>query len=82
MAVGDITTLKQLFELIRSNLVPHGVSPDVQPVFRDFRAGDVRHSLADTSKANRLLSYTPTHRIEDGISSAIGWYVSNLARMQ
>lgn len=80
MAVGDRTTLTQLFELILSNLVPHGVSPDVQPVYRDFRAGDVMHSLADTSKANRLIGYTPTHRIADGIRSAIGWYVSHLAR--
>lgn len=82
MAVGDRTTLKQLFELIRSNLEPHGVSPAVQPEFRDFRAGDVRHSLADTSKANRLLGYAPTHRIADGIRSATDWYVNHQALLQ
>lgn len=77
MAVGDRTTLKQLFELIRDNLVSHGVSATVQPVHRDFRAGDVRHSLADTSKAHRLLGYVPTHRIADGVKTATDWYVAN-----
>jgi UDP-N-acetylglucosamine 4-epimerase len=77
MAVGDRTTLKQLFGLIRDNLVPHGVSPTVEPEYRDFRAGDVRHSLADVSKAHRLLGYEPTHRIADGIQSATRWYVDH-----
>ena len=76
MAVGDRTTLKQLFQLIRDNLVPHGVSPTVEPEYRDFRAGDVRHSLADVSKAHLLLGYEPTHRIADGIQAATRWYVS------
>jgi UDP-N-acetylglucosamine 4-epimerase len=82
MAVGDRTTLKQLFGLIRDNLVPHGVSPSVEPEYRDFRAGDVRHSLADVSKAHRLLGYEPTHRIADGIQAATRWYVDNQDLMQ
>lgn len=77
MAVGDRTTLKQLFTLLRDNLVPFGVTASAKPVYRDFRAGDVRHSLADTSKANRLLGYAPTHRIADGIRSATDWYVNH-----
>jgi UDP-N-acetylglucosamine 4-epimerase len=77
MAVGDRTTLKQLFELIRDNLVQHGVSSSVQPIYRDFRAGDVRHSLADVSKANQLLGYEPTHRIAEGIEVATRWYVEH-----
>jgi UDP-N-acetylglucosamine/UDP-N-acetylgalactosamine 4-epimerase len=76
MAVGDRTTLKQLFGLIRDNLVPHGVSPTVEPEYRDFRAGDVRHSLANVNKAHCLLGYQPTHRIADGIQAATRWYVS------
>lgn len=77
MAVGDRTTLKQLFGLIRDNLVPHGVPATVEPEYRDFRAGDVRHSLADTNKAQRLLGYVPTHRIADGLHAATGWYVTH-----
>ncbi len=77
MAVGDRTTLKQLFGLIRDNLVTHGVSAHVEPEYRDFRAGDVRHSLADTSKAQRLLGYVPTHRIAEGLQAATRWYVTH-----
>lgn len=78
MAVGDRTTLKQLFGLIRDNLVPYGVASTVQPEYRDFREGDVRHSLADTSKANKNLRYTPTHQIAEGVRDACKWYVKFL----
>jgi UDP-N-acetylglucosamine/UDP-N-acetylgalactosamine 4-epimerase len=74
VAVGDRTTLNTLFALIRDNLVEHGVRPDVQPVYRDFRAGDVRHSQADIGKAQRLLGYGPTHRIAQGVTEAMHWY--------
>ncbi len=82
MAVGDCTTLKQLFALVRDNLVPFGVPAGTEPEYRDFRAGDVRHSLADTSKAQRLLGYEPTHRIADGIRSATRWYVDHQNLLQ
>jgi len=75
IALGDRTTLNELFGLIRANLQPHGVTPDVTPVFRDFRAGDVRHSQADIGNAQRLLGYQPTHRIGQGIEEAMDWYV-------
>jgi len=77
MAVGERTTLKQLFCLIRDNLVAFGVPTSVEPKYRDFRAADVRHSLADTSKARQMLGYVPSHRIEDGIKAAIDWYAKN-----
>lgn len=75
IALGDRTTLNELFGLIRVNLQCQGVAPDVAPVFRDFRAGDVRHSQADIGNAERLLGYQPTHRIGQGIEEAMGWYV-------
>ena len=43
---------------------------------REFQPGDVRHSRADISKARRLLGYAPTHRIENGLDEALGWYVA------
>jgi UDP-N-acetylglucosamine/UDP-N-acetylgalactosamine 4-epimerase len=76
MAVGDRTTLNDLFKLIRDNLTAHGVSADTQPVYRDFRAGDVRHSLADISKGKNLLGYGPTHRLAQGVAEAMPWYVN------
>ena len=75
VAVGDRTTLNALFGLLRDNLAAWGVSPAVQPVYRDFRAGDVRHSQADIRKAERLLGYAPTHRLAEGIAEAMPWYV-------
>jgi UDP-N-acetylglucosamine 4-epimerase len=74
VAVGDRTTLNTLFALLRSNLADH--SPSAQPVYRDFRAGDVRHSQADIGKAQRLLGYAPTHRPAEGIAQAMPWYVA------
>ena len=76
VAVGDRTTLNDLFELIRAGLeneYPH--LKNFKPVYQDFRAGDVRHSLADISKAKNLLGYCPSHRIGAGIDEALKWYI-------
>ncbi len=81
VAVGDRTTLNDLFEAIRSILEPR--FPHLQgfkPIYRDFRAGDVRHSLADVSKARTLLGYEPSHRIRQGLEEAMDWYVNDLSR--
>jgi UDP-N-acetylglucosamine 4-epimerase len=43
-------------------------------VYRDFRAGDVRHSQADIGKAASLLGYAPTHRVAEGLDIAAPWY--------
>jgi UDP-N-acetylglucosamine 4-epimerase len=77
ISVGERTTLNDLFFQLRDNLKAHGVSETVQPVYRDFRAGDVRHSQADVSKASQLLGYVPTHLIKSGIAQAIPWYILN-----
>lgn len=47
-------------------------------MYREFRAGDVRHSQADVGKANRLLGYDPEYKIQSGIEKAMTWYVKNL----
>ncbi|UHD15447.1 NAD-dependent epimerase/dehydratase family protein [Thiocapsa bogorovii] len=79
VAVGERTTLNALFEAIRAALVPRFAHLDgFQPSYRDFRAGDVRHSLADIGKAQRLLGYAPSHRIRDGLTEAMAWYVRDL----
>lgn len=79
IAVGDRTTLNGLFEAIRSLLAPKFPHlADFKPVYRDFRPGDVRHSLADISKAQTRLGYAPTHRIGEGLAEAMDWYVQDL----
>ncbi|MCA1978316.1 MAG: Vi polysaccharide biosynthesis UDP-N-acetylglucosaminuronic acid C-4 epimerase TviC [Thiobacillus sp.] len=80
VAVGERTTLNQLFETIRASLAPRFPHlADARPVYRDFRAGDVRHSLADISKARARLGYEPTHRIGEGLAEAMDWYVADLS---
>jgi UDP-N-acetylglucosamine 4-epimerase len=78
IAVGERTSLNTLFFLLRDNLLTRGVSVNVQPVYRDFRSGDVRHSLADISKGKSLLGYFPTHRLPDGVAEAMPWYLNFL----
>jgi UDP-N-acetylglucosamine 4-epimerase len=76
IAVGDRTTLNDLYRHLRDNLALRFAHlHSAQPVYRVFRDGDVRHSQADVSKAERLLGYQPTHRIAEGIAEAMEWYV-------
>lgn len=80
IALNERTSLNQLYEMIRSQLV--GQFPELvkhRPEYTDFRAGDVRHSQADISKACELLGFEPTHRIDEGLKQSMAWYVSHLA---
>lgn len=78
VAVGDRTTLNDLFEAIQSALNENAINHRKAPIYREFRAGDVRHSQADVSKAKTLLGYTPEFVIKDGIAEAMPWYVQFL----
>jgi len=80
VALQDRTSLNELYEAIRSLLEPRFPHlKDSKPDYREFRAGDVRHSLADISKAKKLLGYEPSHRITEGLKIAMAWYVKNLS---
>ncbi|WP_199052854.1 NAD-dependent epimerase/dehydratase family protein [Aquitalea sp. ASV15] len=72
IAVGERTSLNQLFTMIRNGLCK-GSIPNA--IHRDFRAGDVKHSQADISKAQSLLGYQPDHRIETGMQQTLKWYL-------
>ncbi|MCF6439054.1 SDR family oxidoreductase [Pseudoalteromonas luteoviolacea] len=74
VAVGDRTTLNQLYGAISEALNENGIEVNGEPTYRDFRAGDVRHSQANVDKANNLLGYEPQYRILEGISKAMPWY--------
>lgn len=80
VAVGDRTTLNELFETLRDTLSRCGVEYAKAPVYREFRAGDVRHSQADISKARSLLEYQPEFSIRAGIEDAMPWYVMSLSK--
>lgn len=80
VAVNDRTSLNLLFALLRSNVESYSCWPIGEPVYRAFRAGDVRHSMADIGKATRLLGYKPTHTLATGLGEAVPWYVAAEAR--
>jgi UDP-N-acetylglucosamine 4-epimerase len=78
VAVGDRTTLNDLFCALKSALDENGLPYEKEPVYRDFRPGDVRHSQADIGKARTQLGYAPEYRIMDGIAKAMPWYIENV----
>ena len=78
-ALNHRTSLNELFHFIQDKLrarVPE--LKESKPIYRDFRAGDVRHSQADISKAEKLLGFQPTHVIDQGLEEAMDWYVKDL----
>jgi UDP-N-acetylglucosamine/UDP-N-acetylgalactosamine 4-epimerase len=80
VAVSDRTSLNQLYSHLRANLAGQFFYlENSQPVYRDFRSGDVRHSLADINKSTRLLGYQPTHHIGEGLKVSMEWYVNLLS---
>ena len=76
VAVGDRTTLNELYTQLKIQLLPRFPHlQDAKPQYRDFRTGDVRHSLANISKAATRLGYAPTHHVGRGLELAMPWYV-------
>ncbi|ASC65582.1 SDR family oxidoreductase [Achromobacter denitrificans] len=78
VAVSGRSTLNQLFDFLAQALGNQGVAYAKKPVYGEFRAGDVRHSQADVSKAGRLLGYAPTHTVLQGLEVAMPWYTQFL----
>lgn len=78
VAVGDRTTLNDLFNAIKAALNENGVTYTKEPVYRDFRAGDVRHSQASVEKIKKTLSYAPKFLIFQGIENVMPWYIKFL----
>lgn len=81
IAVGGRTTLHELFGMICALLEPrYPHLRGLRPLYRDFRAGDVRLSQADIGKARRLLGYEPRWSVRAGLDRAIDWYAANLGK--
>lgn len=80
IAFGERTTLTELFNHIQKRV--EGLVDNysnVAPIFRDFRPGDVKHSLADISKARELIGYNPEFSVLQGLDQAADWYFKNLS---
>ena len=79
VALNDRTSLNELYRMIEDSLIKNvkGLEKK-EPIYRDFRPGDVRHSQASINKAKELLNYEPQYRIAEGLNEAIGWYINSL----
>jgi len=69
VAVGESYTVNYLYNACQQQL-----GSDWEPAYRESRAGDIRHSLADISLAKELLGYQPTKRFEQGLEETIGYF--------
>src|SRR5690606_34801906 len=78
VAYNARTSLNELFDYLAQALGNNGIVYDKQPIHGDFRAGDVRHSQADISKAKQLLGYEPMHNIVQGLEVSMPWYTQFL----
>jgi UDP-N-acetylglucosamine 4-epimerase len=79
VALNDSTSLNQLYQMMKALLIddfPHLAQHHA--TYENFRNGDIRHSQADISKAENLLGYQPTHRVDQGLHEAMQWYKQNL----
>lgn len=78
VALNDNTTLNELYKIIEDKLVKNLQSLERrEPIYSDFRAGDIRHSRADINKAKTLLGYEPKYRISEGLEETIAWYLNS-----
>ena len=68
--------MTELFELIRDKVAEsHPSAAQIKPTYRDFRPGDIRHSLANIDKAKKLLGYEPQFSVRAGLEKAGKWYL-------
>ena len=83
VAMDARTSLNELFRLLRDRLEPrYPHLKTFQPIYADFRPGDIRHSQADITQARTLLGYDPTHDVARGLDEALEWYVSQTVATQ
>lgn len=81
VAVGGRNTLNELYDLINEELSSHIDNfTKKDAIYRDFRAGDIRHSNANISKAHNFMGYVPTHDIYQGMEEATQWYIESIGK--
>ena len=80
IAYGEANSLLLLFKSIRTTMKAEGLDYSKDPVFRNFRDGDIKDSLADISKARDLLLYKPSHNLQQGLNEVIPWFLNHMNR--
>jgi UDP-N-acetylglucosamine/UDP-N-acetylgalactosamine 4-epimerase len=83
VALNDRTSLNKLYQMIEERLIQRTEGLEKkEPIYQDFRAGDVRHSQANIDKAQTLLDYQPKYMISEGMDEAMDWYVGSLIKLK
>ena len=78
-AIGGRETLNNLYDAIKNGIQQELPNLKIkEPIYRDFRAGDIRHSNANIDKMKNLLGYKPTHTLEQGLKESIAWYIQDI----
>jgi UDP-N-acetylglucosamine 4-epimerase len=76
VACAESVTLNQLFHMMRDKLAQEEPRFSVAtPQYDPFRPGDIRFSGASIEKAQRMLSFSPTHSVDQGLAEALEWYI-------
>ena len=79
IALNDRTSLNTLYKIIEECLIKRvSYLKKKEPIYRDFRPGDVRHSQASIEKAKKFLGYQPNFRLSEGLDEAIDWYINSI----
>lgn len=79
IACGDSTSLNDLYSCIQENLELKGArNLQKSPIYKDYRKGDIKNSLANINKAKNNLGYTPLVNAEEGLKLTIDWYMENI----
>ena len=77
VALGNKTSLTELYFLIRDRVAKSNQSTkDLEPKYEDFRKGDIKHSLANTSAIQDTLGYVPTVEIDEGLDTTVAWFLN------
>ena len=71
MGLGRATNLKELFETLRALVQEQAGRQVADVIHRDFRAGDIRHSCADTSRVEAVLGFKPEHTVASGLKETV-----------
>ncbi len=76
IALNDRTSLNKLHKIIEEGLIKRKKGlKKIQPIYRDFRPGDVKHSQANIEKAQTLLGYSPDYKVSEGLDETMDWYI-------
>ena len=78
VANNNRISLNKLFEEIKKNLNINGLKYLKKPIYKNFREGDIKHSLADISRIKKDLKFKPVHDFETGIKKLVPWYIKNI----